>query len=155
MSNSMKWKLCGLIGMIALLLAACGPIGAPKADIVIGDTGCDTATLLVAADHEPRLLVRNTGAEPMVISVPTLNNSVSVPPGQQGELQLQQMFWGETAYYCLTERDHTAAGGAAMAAGFVCGLDSYALRSVARSSGLLTVERSNRVDTLPTLMPDA
>lgn len=133
--------------VLAFVLTGCSAVGQQQPDIVLRDAGCDRTLLTLESNRPPHLLVRNESAEPMVVSLPDLGNSVTVAAGQVGELAIQPYVWGDVAFYCLTERDHTAAGGAAMATGFVCGIDSYTIRPLARSSGTLRIKRHDRAPT--------
>lgn len=128
----------------ALLLGGCGAPAGPAPDLVISAQGCDRAELTLTPDRAPQLLVENRAAEPMVVSLPDWNNSLTLAPGQRGSLELQPYAWGSVGYYCITEQNHTAAGGA-MAAGFVCGLDAYSIRPLSLSQGVLRVEQHNRL----------
>ncbi|GAB4114499.1 MAG: hypothetical protein Fur005_42770 [Roseiflexaceae bacterium] len=143
-----RWPQHGIaVILLGLALANCS--SAPAADIVIGAQGCDRNRLTLVSTREPNLLVENSTTQAMVVSLPDLNNSVTVPPGQRANLAIQPFFWGQAEYYCLTETDHTAAGGN-MANGLVCGLDSYSIRPLALSSGTLTVEQHDRAEQFAT-----
>jgi hypothetical protein len=101
----------------------------------------------LAPNQKPQLVVENTSAEPMVVSLPNWNNEVTVAPGTRGILNLEPYVWGDVDFYCMTDRNHTLAGGGPMQAGFVCGLDPYAIRPLALSSGILRVEKNDRLRT--------
>lgn len=128
-----------------LALAACGAPAPPAPDLVIAAQGCDRAALTLTPDRPPQLLVENRASEAMVISLPDWNNSVTLAPGARGVLELQPYAWGSVDYYCITEQNHIAAGGA-MAAGFVCGVDALSVRPLSLSRGVLQVEPHDRLD---------
>jgi hypothetical protein len=134
------WKF---LLLMVVALSGCS-LGQPRVDLVISPAGCDKQQLTLAPDRKPELLVRNTATEPMVVSLPNWNNSITLAPGEMGTLALEPYVWGDVEYYCLTEANHTAAGGGPMAAGFICGIDAYDIRPRSLSSGLLSVQQHNR-----------
>jgi hypothetical protein len=132
-----------IFALLLLLTACTNPW--PQPDLVIGAQGCDKLNLTLRPDQAPELLVHNTASEPMVVSLPNWNNSLTLAPGASGMLALEPYAWGDVEYYCLTEVNHTAAGGGPMPVGFVCGLDPYTIRPLSLSSGVLHVEQHNRL----------
>lgn len=144
----MRVSLPRLIACFALALALAACAGPPAADVVLTERGCDRGELALPADRPPQLLVRNEAAEPMVITLPDISNFAVVEPGQRAALELQPYAWGTFQFFCLTERDHTAVGGA-MSGPFVCGIDAYTLRPVALSSGTLTIAQHDRRPPAP------
>lgn len=144
---------CLILLVCSFLLTGCsGAIAAPQADILVNDSGCTQNSYTLTSDRSPQLLVSNRAADAMVVTIPDINNSVTVPPGEQANLELHPYIWGDYQFFCLTDSDHTAVGGA-MNSAFVCGIDAYTIKPYARSSGSLTIERHDRVEQLPTPVP--
>ena len=131
------------IGWMLLLAACASP--EPPPDLVISAQGCDKLSLTLPSNQLPQIVVKNTASEPMVVSLPNWNNVVTVAPGERGILALEPYAWGDIDFYCLTERNHTLASGGPMPAGLVCGLDPYAIRPRALNSGILRVEKHDRL----------
>lgn len=149
-------RLVWLIALsVVLTLAALGvafAVRAPAPAIIIAADGCRPARHVIAADQAPHLRLFNQAAEPMVVTIPDLNNAITVAPGQHATLEIQPYAWGTFTFFCLTDRDHAALEGVDGEM-FTCGLDSYLIRPYALSSGALVIDPHDRLQRLDRAAP--
>ena len=122
------------------------PTAPVPADIVLNANGCaEGSNFTLPATHEPTLLVRNDAAEAMVFTVPQLQRSVSVPPGQVLPINLPRYIMGSFASYCLTDRQHTALGGTNP---YLCILQPAEIAPYALTVGTFTIAPHDRIKEL-------
>jgi hypothetical protein len=131
----------GLLVLLTFLLGACATPTA-AVDLTIRSNGCIPATVIIPPEREPILTIRNTTADAMVVSIPTMDRWVEVAPGADSVLELPRYIMGSFDLFCLTAADHSALGGDNP---FLCVLEPAELMPVARSAGMLVIEPHNRI----------
>ncbi|GAB4425001.1 MAG: cupredoxin domain-containing protein [Chloroflexi bacterium OHK40] len=124
---------------LAVALAACTT---PRADVTITSEGCSTSELFLAKTREPVLRVANRASAPMVLTVPTMNEWISVPPGAEAEFELPRYIMGRFDFFCLGEAEHTELSGGNP---FLCALEPAEVAPVALSGGVLEIEQHDRI----------
>lgn len=132
-----------LLVALCLVLAGCANT-TPSADITITAAGCATSFVL-PPEREPLISVVNRAADPMVLTLPTLNRWVALAPGQQADFELPRYIMGSFDFFCLTEADHTVLGGSNP---FLCSLEPAQVAPLARSGGIFEIAQHNRIQEL-------
>lgn len=138
------WSLAVLTIAIALVarqwlqLAAPASPAAPLAgDIAIDAAGCAPAQIGVAAIQATRLSIVNQAAEPMVLTIPSLDQMITLEPGQRGALELPALPSGSYGFACLSASAHSQLLADTARGAFVCGLDFNTVRKRALTGGIL------------------
>jgi hypothetical protein len=138
------WSLAVIAIAIALvarqwlqLAAPVSPAATPAGDITIGAAGCAPAEIDIAAIQDTQLSVVNQAAEPMVLTIPSLDQMITLAPGQRGSLSLPALPSGSYGFACLSASAHSQLIADTARGAFVCGLDLNAVRKRALTSGAL------------------
>lgn len=138
------WSLAVLAIAIALvarqwlqLATPAGPAASTASDIAIGAAGCAPTQIGVAAIQATRLSVVNQAAEPMVLTIPSLDLMITLAPGQRGGLELPALPSGSYGFACLSASAHAKLLADTARGAFVCGLDLNTVRKRALTSGIL------------------
>lgn len=134
----------GSLALLLTILAGCGAAqsATPPADITITADGCSTSSFFLPAEREPQISIANQAAEPMVFTLPLMNEWVSLAPGQQADFALPRYIMGRFDFFCLSEAEHTAIAGGNP---FLCVTEPQELAPVARSAGVFEIEQHNRI----------
>ncbi|WP_232218786.1 cupredoxin domain-containing protein [Chloroflexus sp. Y-396-1] len=134
---SIRW----LLVLLTFLLSACATPTA-AVDLTIRSNGCTPATVIIPPEREPKLTIRNTTTETMVVSIPTMDRWIEVAPGTDSVLELPRYIMGSFDLFCLSATDHSALDGDNP---FLCVLEPAELMPVARSAGILVIEPHDRI----------
>jgi hypothetical protein len=125
-----------------LALAGCGAPGAPAADITLTDGGCTSASFSLPNTREPQITLANQAAVPMVFSLPRMDRWQVVAPGARATFDLPRYIMGSFDFFCLSEAEHSKAGGGNP---LLCSLEPRDLAAVARSQGVFEIEHHDRI----------
>jgi len=80
----------GILVLLTFLLGACATPTA-AVDLTIRSNGCIPATVIIPPEREPILTIRNTTADAMVVSIPTMDRWVEVAPGADSVLEKKRV----------------------------------------------------------------
>jgi hypothetical protein len=110
-----------------------------ESTVTITAAGCDADQIRIPAIRATQLTVSNTAAEPMVLTIPSLDAMLTVAPGQLATLDLPALPSGSFAFACLTAGDHQALEASVARGAFICGLDVNIIHRRALTNGILLV----------------
>lgn len=126
----------------AFMLPAASRPGTASADMVITARGCDAPAFTLSASREPWIAVRNDAANPMAFTIPQLQRSIDLAPGQIAKLELPRYIMGDFPFFCLTKEQHDALGGDNP---YVCVLQPNEIAPFALTSGTFTIAPHGRI----------
>src|SRR4051812_26691499 len=114
-------------------------------EVTLTNWGCDATQYVILSESAPELLVSNQADTEMVFAVTDFDQLVRVAPGEHVTMPLQAFVWGTFNTVCMTAAAHDEATGNRGPNPYFCGLDAFALRPRALTTGTLVIEPHSRL----------
>jgi hypothetical protein len=135
-------RLTALLLATLLTMAGCGAPPAPAGDIILTNSGCTSSAFFLPNTREPQITLANQADVPMVFSIPRMDRWQVLGPGTRATFDLPRYSMGSFDFFCLSESEHTKAGGGNP---LLCALEPKDLAAVARSRGTFEIEHHERI----------